>query len=188
MIFLSTSFSYIHTWFTQGLLHPLQTPSHLILIISISFLIGQATTNKQLLNYFFAITVAVITGIILNQNIRIPSHWNIELILLCVALIIGLLVVIRFKKINAILLSLLAIFSSLLLGYDSSPVVIPGLGSNSIYNWMAGAMICVVTSITLLSLIALILRPYWDGIILRVIGSWIATSALFTLTLSFSKF
>jgi len=170
----------------QGLLHPLQTPSHLILIVSLSFLIGQIIKNQQLVKYILILFITAALGVFLNQNIQLPKNYNMELILLTTALIVGLLIVIRFEQSNTRLLGLIIALSGIFLGYDSSPVIIPGLGSNSIYNWIAGAVFTVIISTSLLSISALLLRPYWDGIILRVIGSWVATSALFTLTLSFA--
>lgn len=180
MILLS-SFSFIQTWFTQGLLHPLQTPSHLLLIISIGFLIGQ---NGSLVKHLSLLVLSLIVGLILNDNISLK--WDFELIILVLALIISLFVVLRLKQIKPFVF-LFVIICGLMLGYDSSPIVIPGLGSNSIFNWLLGAAISMVSVISILSVIAIFLRRYWNGIVLRVIGSWIATRALFTLTLQFAK-
>ena len=180
MISLS-SFSFIQTWFTQGLLHPLQTPSHLLLIISIGFLIGQ---NGRLVKHLSLLVLSLIAGFILNHNFSLK--WDFELIILAYALIISLFVVLKLEQIKSFVF-IFVIICGLMLGFDSSPIVIPGLGENSIFNWLAGAAISILGVILLLSIIALFLRHYWNGIILRVIGSWIATSALFTLTLQFAK-
>lgn len=164
------------TWFLQGLSHPLQTPSHIILILGLAFLLGQQGRLKSLLFLPFA----VITGFALNHYALLA--WNTELILLVLALICGLLLVLRFTLPAIITLSLLA-FCGIILGLDSSPVMIPGLGMNSIHSWRLGAAITLVLGVTVLSLPAYYLNHFWNGIILRVAGSWIATSALFVLTL-----
>lgn len=175
------SLSFIQTWFTQGLFHPLQTPSHILLMISLGFLIGQ---NGGLIKPISALIISVVAGFILNNYISL--RWDFELILLASALIISLFVVLKLKQIKPFVL-VFTVASGVLLGFDSSPIVIPGLGSNSIYNWLLGAAISMVGVISIASIVALFLRDAWNGIVLRVIGSWIATSALFTLTLHFAK-
>jgi len=167
---------FTHTWFMQGIFHPLQTPSHIILILGLAFLLGQQGYLKTLFLTPFAITA----GFALNHYTLLD--WNTELILLSLALICGLLLVLRLK-LPAFISFVLLIFCSVILGLDSSPIMIPGLGFNSIYSWRLGAAITLILGITVLSLPAYFLNHYWNGIILRVAGSWIATSAIFVLTL-----
>ena len=174
-------FSFASTWFTQGLLHPLQTPSHVILILSIGLLIGQQDRLKiNLLAFIFSL----LSGFLLNQNISI--NWDFELILLVLALITGVLVISRLQLFSWLTLVLL-FASGLSLGFNSMPIMIPGLGANSIYSWLIGAAFSIVSSTALTALLAFILNRYWNGIILRVLGSWIATSAIFVLTLMLAK-
>jgi hydrogenase/urease accessory protein HupE len=160
----------------QGIWHPLQTPSHLILILGLAFLLGQQKQLKSTLLLPFA----VLAGFLLNHFALLS--WNNELILLILALICGLLLVLRLKLPAVITLVLLTV-SGVILGLDSSPIMIPGLGANSIYSWRTGAAITLVIGIALLALLAYFLNRFWNGIILRVAGSWIATSAIFVLTL-----
>ncbi len=165
----------------QGILHPLQTPSHIILILGLAFLLGQQNhLIKSHLKILFLTPFAVIIGFALNHYALL--ELNTELILLSLALICGLLLVLRLKLPTFVTFILLA-FSSVILGLDSSPVMIPGLGANSIYSWRLGAAITLILGIIVLSLPAYFLNRYWNGIILRVTGSWIATSAIFVLTL-----
>ena len=160
----------------QGIFHPLQTPSHIILMLGLTFLLGQQGHLKAL----FLTPFAIIAGFSLNHFALLD--WNTELILLSLALICGLLLVLRLK-LPAFISFALLIFCSVILGLDSSPIIIPGLGFNSIYSWRLGAAITLILGITVLSLPAYFLNHYWNGIILRVAGSWIATSAIFVLTL-----
>ena len=167
---------FTQTWFQQGLLHSLQTPSHLLLILGLAFLLGQQGQLKITL-----LTISsVVAGFLLNHYSLIS--WNTELILLTLALICGLLLVLRLKLPLLIILNLL-IFSGIVLGLDSSPIMIPGLGINSIFSWRIGAAITLILGIVVLTFPAYYLNRYWKGIILRVAGSWIATSSLFVLTL-----
>ncbi len=160
-------------------MHPLQTPAHLILILGLAFLLGQQKQIKNLLLLPFA----VLAGFVFNHYSLLS--WNTELILLVTALICGLLLVLRLNLPKPITIILL-IFCGIILGLDSSPVMIPGLGTNSIISWRLGAAITINIAIVVLSLFAYFLNHYWNGIILRVAGSWIATSAIFVLTLLFA--
>ncbi len=175
MILLSI-FSFIQTWFTQGFLHPVLTPSHIILIIGLALLTGQA---GAIIKDSLILAFAVIIGMVANHYVSLPGDF--ELILLIGALIVGFIVILKLK--NSQLLSyLLVAVGGLLLGYDSSPVVIPGLGSNSIYNWLGGAVTSIIGLALLVAIMASLLNKFWEGVLVRVIGSWIVASALLTLT------
>ena len=167
---------FTQTWFIQGVLHPLQTPAHLMLILGLALLLGQQKQLKGLLLLPFS----VIAGLMINHYSLLS--WNTELILLVLALICGLLLVLRLN-LPKIITIILLLFSGIILGLDSSPVMIPGLGINSIISWRLGAMLTINMGIVALDLLAYFLNRYWNGIILRIAGSWIATSAIFVLTL-----
>ena len=169
---------FIQTWFQQGFLHPLLTPSHLILLISLGVIIGQQGIK---LSYFIAISVSLAIGLFFKASLVIDV--NIELILLGLALIISLLVVIKLR-LPSLLTVLLIILGCFVVAYDSDPIVIPGVGENSINNWLLGALTSMLGVLALISLISLFLMRFWEGVILRIMGSWIATSAIFILTLS----
>lgn len=170
---------FTQTWFMQGIWHPLQTPSHIILILGLAFLLGQQGKIKSILILPFSI----LAGFLINHYALL--NWNTELTLLILALICALLVVLRLKLPTVITLSLLLI-CGVILGLDSSPVMIPGLGTNSIISWRIGDAITMLFGTGVLALLAHFLNKAWNGIILRVAGSWIATSAIFVLTLMIS--
>lgn len=171
----------IQTWFTQGFLHPLLTPSHIILLVSLAVLIGQQGNR---LYYSLLLLISGVVGVVLNQNLSL--NLQIELILLALALIVSLLVVVK-VRLPTFLLIVLIIISGIVIAFDSDPILIPGVGANSINNWLFGAVVSMTGVFVLIALIATFLRQFWEGIILRILGSWIATSAIFILTLSFSK-
>jgi urease accessory protein len=171
------------TWFLEGFLYPLETPSHLILLIGLGVLFGQQVSTHFIRNLLF-FCGSVLIGFVINNGLSL--RWNNELILLTLSLLVSLLVVVR---LNASLLwvKILVLFFSIscgiMLGIDSSPIVIPGLGANTFYNWLFGAAVGIFISTFIIASISALLRNVFQGIILRVLGSWIATSALFVLTL-----
>lgn len=174
-------------WFMDGMLHSLQTPSHILLLLSLALLLGQQYKTHQIKEFIFLV-LAVLVGILSNHyNVtQFTGILNNELILLVLALSIGLLTIMKLELPYFIIVSTV-IISGFMLGLDSSPTIIPGVRSSSVNSWLIGATIGIVVSTALLSLIGSLLRKLLEGIVLRVIGSWIATSALFVLTLLLTK-
>jgi len=176
--------SFAPSWFLQGLLHPLQTPAHILLILGLGLLIGQQ--QRQLVSLLI-FSLSIISGLILNQNLVFNDlNLNIELILLALGLVTSLLVIIKIP-LPSLLVWLFVLISGLVLGFDSSPMLIPGLGATSIYNWLAGAASSFIGIILITTIIAYFANKLWQGIVLRVLASWIATSAIFVLTFMLLK-
>lgn len=169
--------SFAPTWFMQGLLHPLQTPSHILLILGLGFLLGQQ--HKILGASLLIFSATVIAGLFGNQLVNIKLNY--ELILLSLALIVSLLVIAKLSLPKVLIIALVMI-SGITLGFNSSPILIPGLGSTSIYNWRFGAATSFIGIVMLITFIAYFLSKWWNGIVLRVLGSWIATSTIFVIT------
>ena len=171
------------TWFMEGFWHPLQTPSHLILLVALAVLIGQHGWSgilKSTLVFLAGLSI----GFVLNQFYE--PKWNMELLLLIAALSISLLVALRVQTLSLIL-TLLSIIVAITLGLDSKPIMIPGFGNGVMYNWLAGALVSMTILLLFVSSLGCLLRNIINGVALRVIGSWIATSALFVLTLMMVK-
>ena len=163
----------------EGFWHPPQTPSQLILVIALAILLGQQAWGISIKNISIFIG-SLIIGFSIN-HFYTPT-WNVELLILIIALIIGLLVTLRLKLSPLILLPLLIISGSIL-GLDSRPIMIPGFGNSIMINWLLGATASMTAIFVLLNLLSYVLRNLINGVVLRVIGSWIATSALFVLVL-----
>jgi len=182
-------FDFSISGFLQGLLHPLQTPSHLILLLGLSLLLGQQTkTLPPLFKYVALLTVSVVIGFIFNQTQNI--NWNNELILLVIALSIGLITLLRPQiSLNQtrLLLILAVVSTGIMLGLDTQPIIIPGMRGISINSWLMGSASSIVSLTLLLGLCCFGLRRYFNGMILRIASSWIATSAIFVLTLLLAK-
>ena len=171
------------TWFLEGFWHLLQTPSQLIMLIALAFLLGQQGKpfiTRNLLIFFVSVGIGFVA------NTFYTASWNNESLLLILALFFGLLIALLWK-LPAYILLLFSFFSGVLLGFDSSPLVIPGFGNSVAYNWFLGVATSIALIMITVSSLALAIRKLINGVILRVIGSWIATSALFVLTLLMVK-
>ena len=170
-------FDFITMWFTQGFYHPLQTPQQLLLIISLGLLVSQQGKVQQGL---FSFMLSILCGFILNRTLSI--ELNTELMLLGVALSTSLLCLIKLPF-NSILLIVIILSCGLLMGYDSNPIRIPGLGDKIMLHWFLGAGLSMILSFIVVMIISLIVKPFWDGLTIRIFSSWLATSALIVLTL-----
>lgn len=171
------------TWFMEGFWHPLQTPSHLILLLGLAILLGPHG-KQAIFRNLFVFVGSLFTGFIIHYFYA-PT-WNLQLLLLVSALCIGLLVILRLQ-LPTIVLFLLSTISGIMLGLDSNPIMIPGLGNSIMYHWLAGATVSMTLLLLVLSTLSFALRNLINGVALRVIGSWIATSAIFVLTLLLVK-
>lgn len=171
------------TWFMEGFWHPPQTPSQVMLVIALAVLLGQQTWTTSLKTItLFIFSLAV--GFVINHFYT--PNWSVELLLLSIALAISLLVTLKLTIAKPLLFVLL-IISGVIIGLDSRPIMIPGFGNSIVINWLLGATSSITVLFVLLNLISYMLRNLINGVVLRVIGSWIATSALFVLVLMFAK-
>ena len=174
---------YTPTWFIEGFWQPLQDPSQLILLVSLGLLSGQQGQHVITKNLaLFAGSLGI--GFILNHFYT--PIWNVERSLLISALSMSLLVTVQLQ-LPRVLLFLFNISSGIMLGWASTPISIPGFGNSIMYNWSSGVLISMTLLLAVVSYLSFLLRNLIHGIALRVIASWIATSALFVLTLLFIK-
>ena len=175
------------TWFLDGLTHPIETPSHLILLVAFAVFFGQQG-GAYFLRNLLLLPLAIVAGFIVNNYLS--PQWNNELILLSLALLTSLLVVLRLNDqlpwVQWLTL-ILGLSSGFILALDSTPLMVPGLGDVTFYNWLLGAAVGIFVTVLFIALTGFALRNLLNGLILRVLGSWIATSALFVLTLFLSK-
>lgn len=184
--------SFSTSWFLKGLSHPAMTPAHIILLLGIGLLIGQQAISGKLKTHFILnfmlFSLSIFIGFLLNHYLPgdVKKTLNTELILLATALTIGLLTLLKLNLPTLLLLALV-ISSGMVLGLDSTPIMIPGLRSVSINSWLMGALSGMFGITLLLAVISALLRNILNGMVLRVIASWIATSALFVLTLLLVK-
>jgi hydrogenase/urease accessory protein HupE len=164
---------------TEGLLHPLVTPSHLILLLGIALLIGQQAKLKTGISIFI---VTFVIGLIANRLLTI-NDLPIEEILLSIAFVIGMLTVLKLNLPSFVVIIITAI-AAFFAGYDSTPIIMFGISLQKIVTWQVGATIASTSMIILAGLLTYYLRHLLQGVALRVMASWIATAALLVLTLS----
>lgn len=167
--------------FQLGLGSFLQAPSHIMLLFGLGLLAGQQGWRgvRTTLPIF---VVALVTGLILTQISTFA--WNQEFILLLLVVVTGGLLAIRLE-LPGWSLGLLAVMAGILIGLDSAPALIPGMKASKIYAALAGVAVGVSLAALLPAVAGLLLRLPLNGIILRILGSWVVASALMVVALMF---
>lgn len=169
----------MYEFILQEILDALTLPSHLLVMIGLGLLLGQqgwqcAKTGVA------ACLVGILVGLLLMR-----LGWSIEKIewvLLGLTLVMGVLL--AWKPVLPVWgVGLLAVGSGVLLGLDSVPSLIPGIQASTIYTILAGTAVAATLAVVVLTSLALVLRNWLNGMILRVLGSWVAASAIMVLTL-----
>jgi hypothetical protein len=106
------------------------------------------------------------------------------MVLLTLAGVTGILLALRLELplwLGAVLTGV----GGVLIGMGSAPLMIPGLNALKIYTELAGTAVSTSVTLLALALLASLLRTLLNGIVLRVLGSWVAASALMVLALLF---
>lgn len=79
--------------------------------------------------------------------------------------------------------ALLAAACGVLMGLNSAPSLIPGIQAGVVYAIMAGVAVAAILGMVLLTALGIALRGVLNGMVLRVLGSWITASAMMVLSL-----
>lgn len=167
--------------FYNGVLHPLLVPAHLLLIIVTGLWIGQAGLKKAD-HAIYSYSLALIIGLVIGWFH--PGGEYIELIVLGLAAAIGVTVAAA-PSLPSYVYPILAAVAGVLLGLDSAQNEL--YGKEKFLSMLGSAV-----SIYFFLLYPLVLAHYarghhWLSVIVRIIGSWIAASALLVLTLATVK-
>ena len=160
------------TGFSGGLLHALVVPSHVLAIVALALLIGQQGWGRGVMA---AYVVAVLAGLGAIAAAVVPMLA--EQALLVLAMIVGLLVALA-RPLPPALGALLAAAAGLALALDSPPEAITLSEANlALIGTGLGAAIALLVLVQGTSR----LRRDWQRIGARIVGSWIAASAILVL-------
>jgi urease accessory protein len=159
----------------SGLLHPFTEPLHIITILGLGFLLTQQVKSIPP-GGWLAFCAASLSGLIIFSLGLTPS---VTLVLLPLTMLIGILVAVR-PTLPRWFCMLLSISTGLMLGLDSIAET-SGLGK---------LVITIFSTTTGLGVALLIVIGWgdyftrdWQKIGIRVIGSWVAASALLVFAL-----
>jgi urease accessory protein len=160
--------------FAGGLLHPLSVPVHVVALIGLGLIAGRIFLPAQ---------AAIIGAFALGLGAGLGAiAWGIgetpaSDVLLVSATLCGLTAALA-VKVPPSLAALVALVSGIALGLDSPPQSISLGEAVAMLIGTACSGIAVLTAITFL---ASAIARLWQGIVIRVIGSWTAAIAILVL-------
>jgi len=163
------------TGFYGGLLHPLLVPTHAIAILSLGLLIGQ-----QMPHWRWPMALAYAAGIGIGFAAMISAfapRFSAEA-LLAATTIVGALVALA-RAVPWLTVCVLALAVGIALALDSSPGGISVREANVI---IVGTFCGAVILLWVILEVVAIFRREWQKLGMRILGSWIAASAVLILT------
>ncbi len=169
-------------FFLEGFWHFLQAPSHIIVLFGLGLLIGQQGSRGV---RFGALSFALAIGGGLSLTQLVLLSWKHDIVLLLLAIAIGALLALR-RNLPAWGVALPAAVAGIMIGIDSGPSVIPGMQATMTFVSLVGTALSTCLAVMVFALPSLLLRSPLNGIILRVLGSWVSASALMVLVLTFA--
>jgi urease accessory protein len=166
--------------FVAGLLHPVLTPTHALALAGLGLLIGQQPAGKRwrLAVLFVVALAAGLVALALAVG-ETPAND----VLLGAAAIAGVLVAAALRLPQP-LVGPLAVLMGAAIGLDSPPEMISlDAAVAMLIGTGVGALIALVLVIAAVTW----LRRDWQQIGVRVLGSWIAASALLAIAVRFAR-
>jgi hydrogenase/urease accessory protein HupE len=166
--------------FGGGLLHPLFVPAHLMAVVAIAALIAQQQSKWHWPSHWpapFLFIIGLAAGFVAIAGAYAPTYSS-EAVLAC-ATIAGFLVAFGMPLLSRTV-AILAAATGVSVALDSPPDVISIREAIRIQlGTFCGAIILLVAAIEFVSRH----RHHWQRIGTRIIGSWIAASAILVLAL-----
>lgn len=163
--------------FYGGLLHPVIVPSHLLALVSLGLLLGQRGLLVMRTAYP-CFLVALLLGLAIAA-LSPATAFGAETSLLAIACACGIAVALRFS-VHTMLLAPLVILTAMTLGADSG---VSDLDRRETFGAMLGAGLGACVLLIVVAGLAEMPRREWQRVLVRVIGSWCAASALLVLAL-----
>jgi urease accessory protein len=161
-----------------GVLHPLALPAHALALLALGLLIARQRARLLSFVAFVAGLAAGLAAIALAVGMTSAGD-----VLLVGAAVSGLLVALAYP-VPTFVSALLAAVVGAALGLDSPPEVI-SLSAATVMLIGTGLGACLALAIVAIG--ASYLTRVWQRIGIRILGSWIAASAILVLALRFAR-
>jgi len=166
----------------NGMVHPFLIPSHVLVILVLGFLIGQLQPQKHrvsILLFLFALMTSLGFSAL---NIKLPEYdWTFILLLIAVVIGLSALFAINF---SVWMTSLAAIFTALLIGFDSQ--IDDLTGSIKIISLVGNAVGSYLMLLYAVAISETMSVKKWQQIGIRILTSWLSAGALMVLALNLS--
>lgn len=167
--------------FAGGLLHPLETPSHLLILLGLGFRLGQHPPFhlRKFLSIFAPVAAVALLTTVIENSISVPQP-----LLMCIALCVGTLIssgIATPAWVNHSLLVIGALAIGLDSGVNGAPVII-------VAKALFATWICLLVIVGYIAFYVSLLPPRkWLQIGVRILGSWIVAISFLTLAFYLKK-
>jgi len=161
-----------------GLWHPLTVPAHVIALLGFGLMIGQQTRWQAAL---LAFAVGLAAGLIALASA--VGETSASTVVLVGAAVAGLIAAVG-QPLPAVLLVPLAMVIGIGIGLDSPPQAASIGAANAALAGTGSAAFAVVA---LIAAAVARLHHGWPRIGVRVVGSWVAASAILVVALRFAQ-
>ena len=167
--------------FVNGLLHPLTTPAHVLVLLGLGLMLGQRTPLNLRTPIFVFVPLSAI-ALLLTQTQFIQSVY--QPLLISIALCVATLVALE-RALPPAATGVLLGAAALALGFDSAP----GSGTRgAVLKTLLGTWVCLVLVVFDLAFYISSCKKWkWGKIGMRVLGSWIIAISLLVLAFSFRR-
>ena len=181
--------NFVSALFIRGFEQLFQLPPHLLLLIVLGLCLGQQYSLQHNRDFHatrkIALTIptlvlSVMLGLILSTQ-NIPA-WPYPMLLLSLTLLLGSSVILQLPLPLWLLLGVSAL-GGMLLGISAEPLILPGFSPSKIASVFVGITLASGLLCAAVTLFASILHRLWQGIGVRILGSWVTACALLVLAL-----
>jgi urease accessory protein len=165
--------------FAGGLLHPLTVPAHVLALLALGLMIGRQVGGR--LFSLVAFTAGVIGGLAaIALAFRQTAAGDV---LLGITVVAAILVVLA-APLSAFVHAAIALAGGVALGMDSPPQAISIAVATAT---LIGTGIGTCLTLAIIAIATSYLTGDWQRIGIRIVGSWIAASAILVLALRFAR-
>ena len=163
----------------NGMLHPLLVPAQVLIILALGLWYGQnqPAENKMSVLVFLFATIA---GLVASDFFMVN---DVSLLLLIGATVIGL-IIISGIKLPQVFYILLGLFAGFIVGLDSAQEAL--IGKAKILSLFGSGVGIYFLLLYAMAISETFSTRHWQIIAVRVIASWLSTSAIMVIALSFS--
>lgn len=174
----------------NGITQVLQLPTHVLFLLVFGLCLGQQyhlhpRTTQQ--GRIVAIPIAtlvlsVMFGLLFNLQSALLWSYAYALWLLLLTLLVGGCVILQWRMAFIWLVGISSI-GGLLLGITAEPLLLPSFSAEKISSIFAGITIGAGLLSVSVTLLAGVLQQWWQGLGVRILGSWITACTLLVLAL-----
>jgi urease accessory protein len=164
--------------FLHGLQHPLMAPAHIIALIGLGLLIGR---QARCIPAASAFGLGLVSG--LAALVAAVGETDAATVLLVASALIGLAVALA-VRLPLVVVTPLAVVVGVAVGLDSPPQEMTYARAIAA---LVGTGIGASVLVSVVAFVAAKLSQPWQAIGVRILGSWIAASAVLVLALQFAR-